>query len=59
MGVKYAKTMTLPVTQMWVASKGVKSTHFGNNVHLDPGRYRVQVTVNHSTKATFHIKVAQ
>lgn len=62
MGKKNAKTKTLPVTQMWVAGKGMKSAHFGNNVHLAPGRYRVHVTVNHmnhSAKATFKIKVAQ
>lgn len=62
MGIKNAKTKVLPVTQMWVAGKGMKSAHFGNNVHLAPGRYRVHVTVNHmnhTAKATFRIKVAQ
>lgn len=59
MGIKNAKTMVVPVTQMWVAGKGMKSAHFGNNVHLAPGRYRVHVTVNHNAQATFRITAGQ
>lgn len=45
----------LPVTRMWVAGHGEKTTHYGNNVHLDPGMYQVQVTVNGKAKADFHL----
>lgn len=47
------KWMTLPVTSMYVKGVGVATTHFGNNVMLEPGSYEVRVTVNHQM-ATFH-----
>ena len=50
---KTAKWMTLPVARMHVAGKGPDTTHFGNNVKLDPGNYEVRVTVNGSGPATF------
>ncbi len=50
---KTAKWMTLPVARMHVAGKGAETTHFGNNVKLEPGNYEVRVTVDHSSPATF------
>lgn len=47
----------VPVTRMWVAGLGPKTTHYGNNVHLAPGRYVIHVVVDHSIKANFHLTV--
>lgn len=49
------RVMSLPVVTMWVAGAGRKTTHYGNNVNLKPGRYEVKVTVNGKAKADFHI----
>lgn len=49
---------TLPVTQMWVAGKGRGTMHFGNNVHLAPGQYQVQVSVNDRPQVTFHLNAS-
>ena len=46
----------LPVARMHESGKGMDTTHFGNNVKLDPGRYDVQVTVDGST-TTFEVTV--
>ena len=43
-----------PVVTMHEAGKGPASTHYGNNVHLEPGSYEVAVTVNTSPPAMFH-----
>lgn len=48
----------LPVTQMWIAGKGRSTMHFGNNVHLAPGQYRVQVSVNSRPPVTFKLKAS-
>ena len=44
---------TLPVARMHVAGKGPSTTHFGNNVTLEPGDYQARVTVNGKDSATF------
>lgn len=44
---------SLPVARMHVADKGEKTTHYGNNVALAPGEYRVRVTVDGSQPAAF------
>lgn len=36
----------VPVVVMEVIGKGPASTHYGNNVRLSPGHYRVTATVN-------------
>jgi hypothetical protein len=36
----------IPVVVMQVVGKGAASTHYGNNVRLLPGAYRVMVNVN-------------
>lgn len=36
----------LPVARMHVAGKGPETTHFGNNVYLEPGEYEARVQVN-------------
>jgi hypothetical protein len=48
----------LPVVRMHVAGKGLQTTHYGNNVKLDPGKYEARVTVNGSEPATFHFSLA-
>ena len=44
----------LPVARMHVAGKGAATTHYGNNVRLEPGRWSVEVTVDGSQPALFH-----
>jgi len=44
----------LPVVRMHVAGKGLDTTHYGNNVHLNQGSYTVEVSVNGSEPAAFH-----
>ncbi|MDA3920492.1 MAG: hypothetical protein PF501_07410 [Salinisphaera sp.] len=52
-----AKMTSVPVTRMWVAGKGKKTMHYGNNVNMDSGEYQVQVVVNSNAKASFDINV--
>ncbi len=46
--------MRLPVVRMHVSGKGLATTHYGNNVRLEPGRYDVRVRVNRSRPVVFH-----
>ena len=39
----------VPVVEMQVIGKGPQTTHYGNNVSMPPGTYRVTVTVNAAT----------
>jgi len=48
--------MSVPVVVMEAIGKGPGSTHYGNNVTMSPGAYRVDVTVN-GTKVSFSIKL--
>jgi len=48
--------MAVPVVVMEAMGKGPGSTHYGNNVTMSPGAYRVDVTVN-GAKASFSIKL--
>ena len=48
---------TLSVVRMHVTGKGLETTHYGNNVQLSPGKYAVQVAVNHSQPAKFHFSL--
>jgi len=45
----------VPVVIMEASDKGAASTHYGNNVTMPPGSYRVDVTVN-GAKTTFRLK---
>lgn len=56
-GPDATKWTKLPVVRMHVTGKGLKTTHFGNNVQLPSGAYRVRVRVNGSTPAVFHFTV--
>jgi hypothetical protein len=47
----------LPVARMHVAGKGAATTHYGNNVKLEPGSYRVRVTVGGKDTATFEFTI--
>jgi len=40
---------------MEASGKGAASTHYGNNVTMPPGRYRVDVTVN-GAKTVFRFR---
>ncbi|ACO32769.1 MULTISPECIES: hypothetical protein [Acidobacterium] len=51
-----AEWTKVPVARMHAKGKGRKSTHFGNNVTLQGGKYEVRVTVNGST-ALFNVQV--
>lgn len=55
---KMSKWMSLPVVRMHAAGHGVASTHYGNNVRLNPGRYAVRVTVNGNRPATFRFSLS-
>lgn len=54
LGPKEGRWMRLPVVRMHVAGKGLATTHYGNNVKLEAGRYEAQVRVNRSKPAIFH-----
>lgn len=49
------KMIPLPVTRMWVAGAGPKTTHYGNNLWLSPGTYDVRVTVDGKASADFEV----
>ncbi|MGC9159480.1 MAG: hypothetical protein ACP5FH_10860 [Terracidiphilus sp.] len=44
---------TFPVVRMHVAGKGLETTHYGNNLHLNPGGYVVRVTVDGGSPVVF------
>jgi hypothetical protein len=46
----------VPIVEMQAVGGGAKSTHYGNNVTLQPGRYTVFVTVNGKATAAFAIR---
>lgn len=48
---------TLPDAKMYATVDGVKSTHYGNNVRLAPGKYEARVIVNGSAPETFHFSL--
>ena len=48
----------VPIVEMRVIGKGPESTHYGNNVTLAPGTYRVIVTAN-GASTSFTVSVAQ
>ena len=50
------KWMRLPVARMHVKGKGLGTTHFGNNLKMEPGKYDVKVEVNGKT-AMFHFSL--
>lgn len=49
--------MKLPVVRMHVRGHGLATTHYGNNVRFEPGRYEVHVTVNGNGPATFRFSL--
>lgn len=53
------KWSLLPVVRMHVAGKSLATTHFGNNVKLEPGDYEVIVVVDHNPPADFHFKLGK
>lgn len=48
---------TLPEARMYATMDGLKSTHYGNNVRLAPGKYEARVIVNGSAPATFRFSL--
>jgi hypothetical protein len=51
-------TVIVPVVEMQAAGKGPESTHYGNNVFMRAGAYRVAVSINGSTRTVFTVQVA-
>lgn len=47
----------VPVARMHVSGKSLATTHYGNNVKLEPGSYQARVTVDGSHAATFEFKI--
>jgi uncharacterized protein involved in high-affinity Fe2+ transport len=50
---KMGEWTRLPVVRMHLAGKSLDSTHYGNNVKLDPGSYEARVIVNGKGPAVF------
>lgn len=46
MAVRQSTWRELPVARMHVRGKSLATTHFGNNVRLQPGSYEAEVTVD-------------
>jgi 5-hydroxyisourate hydrolase-like protein (transthyretin family) len=55
-GKDVGATMQVPVAVMEASGMGAASTHYGNNVTLAPGSYRVEVNANGVT-SKFRIKL--
>ena len=49
--------IVVPVVEMRMQGGGTESTHYGNNVLMPPGRYRVTVTVNAVGPTSFDVSV--
>jgi hypothetical protein len=49
--------ITIPIAVMYGISEGQEDWHYGNNVHLPPGPYGVQVSANQKT-AHFDVTIA-
>ncbi len=47
----------LPVARMHIAGKSLKTTHYGNNVRLSPGKYEARVTVDKKAPVIFHFNL--
>jgi hypothetical protein len=47
----------VPVVEMEAAGKGPPSTHYGNNVFMPAGAYRVAVSINGSARTVFTVEV--
>jgi hypothetical protein len=54
-GKPIGEATQVPVVIMEASDKGAASTHYGNNVTMPPGSYRVDVTVN-GAKTAFRLK---
>jgi len=52
------KVRKVPVVRMQIIGKGAATTHYGNNVSLSPGDYRVEAIAN-GHPASFTIKVSK
>jgi hypothetical protein len=50
------ESVVVPVVVMQAIGSGPSSTHYGNNVVMNPGTYAVTVTVN-ATPARFRVKL--
>jgi hypothetical protein len=44
--------------EMEAAGKGPQSTHYGNNVFMRAGAYRVTVSINGTARTVFTVRVA-
>ncbi len=50
--------VSVPVVEMEAAGKGPQSTHYGNNVFMRAGAYRVAVSINGTARTVFTVRVA-
>jgi hypothetical protein len=50
-------SVKVPIVEMQAIGKGPESTHYGNNVTLAPGSYRIAVTAN-GASTSFTVRVA-
>ena len=57
LGRSMSQWQTLPVVRMYVKGKGKSTMHYGNNVRLAPGDYKVGVQVNNAPEHVFHVHV--
>lgn len=57
-GTASGAAVAVPVVVMEAVGKGAQSTHYGNNVTMEPGSYAVIVTVN-GKNASFKVTVTE
>ncbi len=50
---------SLPVARMHVAGKGMETTHFGNNLWLENGKYEARISVDKNPSTTFTFALTQ
>jgi hypothetical protein len=53
----HSTPVIVPVVEMEASGKGPGSTHYGNNVFMEAGAYRVSVSINGSVTTAFTIEV--
>lgn len=52
------RSVSVSIVEMQAIGGGPESTHYGNNVTLKPGTYRVNVTVNGQASASFTVRAS-
>jgi hypothetical protein len=57
-GSRGGVTRSVPVVEMQAAGKGPQSTHYGNNVFMRAGLYRIVVSIDASMRTSFTVRVS-